>query len=76
MDWGVKDWLRAHSAERKSKRSRKGRAAVTVSNTTSLEQLRLLIYEALSVHPKNQTVRRAEGPRGKQAQCWGCHPGG
>ena len=43
-------------AERKSKRSRKGRAAVNVSNTTSLEQLRLMIYEAMSVHPKNQTV--------------------
>jgi hypothetical protein len=43
--------------ERKSKRTRKGRAALVVDNTTTLQELKYKIFENLSVHPKNQMVR-------------------
>jgi ubiquitin C-terminal hydrolase len=39
--------------ERKSKRARKGRAPIVVDSTTSLENAKLRMFEALSVHPKN-----------------------
>ncbi|KAG2444722.1 hypothetical protein HXX76_001466 [Chlamydomonas incerta] len=42
--------------ERRSRRTRKGRTAITVSNTTTLEQLKLQIFESLSIHPKNQLL--------------------
>ncbi|EFJ43553.1 flagellar-specific protein Ssa14 [Volvox carteri f. nagariensis] len=48
--------------ERKSRRSRKGRLALTVSNTTTLQQLRLRVFEQLSIHPRNQSLYvRGEG---------------
>lgn len=40
-------------AERRSKRARKGRAPVVVDCTTTLCDLRLRIFEALGVHPRN-----------------------
>lgn len=46
----------ADVVERRSRRTRKGRTSITVSNTTTLEQLKLQIFESLSIHPKNQTV--------------------
>ncbi|KAI8111447.1 hypothetical protein M9435_003948 [Picochlorum sp. BPE23] len=39
--------------ERKSKRARKGRSPVIVDSTTTLENLKLRIFEALGVHPGN-----------------------
>lgn len=39
--------------ERKSKRARKGRSSVTVDSSTSLRDVKLKIFEALGVHPKN-----------------------
>ncbi len=39
--------------ERKSKRARKGRAPVTVDCTSTLHDLRLRIYQAVGVHPRN-----------------------
>lgn len=39
--------------ERKSKRARKGRSPVMVDSSTSLGDLKLRIFEALGVHPKN-----------------------
>ncbi|KAG2448999.1 hypothetical protein HYH02_005753 [Chlamydomonas schloesseri] len=42
--------------ERRSRRTRKGRTSITVSNTTTLEQLKLQIFESLSIHPKNQVL--------------------
>lgn len=39
--------------ERKSKRARKGRSPVLVDSTTTLESLKLRIFEALGVHPRN-----------------------
>jgi hypothetical protein len=39
--------------ERKSKRARKGRAPVTVDCTSTLHDLRLRIYQAIGVHPRN-----------------------
>lgn len=44
------------AGERKSKRSRKGRATLVVSNTSTLAQFKLQVWEALSIHPKNQKV--------------------
>ena len=43
----------ALSAERKSKRARKGRAPLTVDSCHTLEQLKLRILEAIDVHPRN-----------------------
>ncbi|KAL4524346.1 hypothetical protein Ndes2437B_g05121 [Nannochloris sp. 'desiccata'] len=39
--------------ERKSKRARKGRAPVIVDCTSTLHDLRLRIYQAVGVHPRN-----------------------
>lgn len=39
--------------ERKSKRARKGRSPIIVDSTTTLENLKLRIFEALGVHPGN-----------------------
>lgn len=49
------------AGERKSKRSRKGRVALRVSNTTTLQQLKLELWQSLAVHPKNQMVRGVGG---------------
>lgn len=48
-------WL-LRAGERKSKRSRKGRATLVVTNTSTLAQFKLQVWEALSIHPKNQRV--------------------
>ncbi|GIL82023.1 hypothetical protein Vretimale_1532 [Volvox reticuliferus] len=51
-----------HAPQRKARRSRKGRIALEVSNTTTLEDLKLQIYEHLRIHPCNQAVYvRGEG---------------
>jgi len=42
--------------ERKSKRARKGRAPVIVDCTSTLHDLRLRIYQAVGVHPRNARV--------------------
>ncbi|GIL43949.1 hypothetical protein Vafri_1528 [Volvox africanus] len=48
--------------ERKARRSRKGRIVLEVSNTTTLEQLKLQIYEHMHIHPSNQALYvRGEG---------------
>jgi ubiquitin C-terminal hydrolase len=39
--------------ERKSKRARKGRAPVTIDCTSTLHDLRLRVYQAVGVHPRN-----------------------
>jgi len=39
--------------ERKSKRARKGRSPVMVDSCTSIDNLKLRIFEALGLHPKN-----------------------
>lgn len=44
------------TGERKSKRARKGRAPITVDCTSTLNDLRLRIYQALGVHPRNARV--------------------
>ncbi|GLI70002.1 hypothetical protein VaNZ11_014736, partial [Volvox africanus] len=48
--------------ERKARRSRKGRIVLEVSNTTTLEQLKLQIYQHMHIHPSNQALYvRGEG---------------
>lgn len=42
--------------ERKSKRSRRGRCALTVSSIDLLSQLKAHIAEALDIHPRNSAV--------------------
>ena len=42
--------------ERKSKRARKGRSPVVVDSCTSIDNLKLRIFEALGVHPKNLRI--------------------
>ena len=42
--------------ERKSKRARKGRAPVIIDCTSTLHDLRLRIYQAVGVHPRNARV--------------------
>jgi len=42
--------------ERKSKRARKGRAPLMVSSTLTVGDLKLRIYEAIGVHPKNSRL--------------------
>ena len=42
-----------NTGERKSKRARKGRAPITVDCTSTLNDLRLRIYQSLGVHPRN-----------------------
>ncbi len=46
----------AVAGERRSKRVRRGKAAVTVSALNTLWDLKLRILEALSVHPRNADV--------------------
>ncbi|GIL43950.1 hypothetical protein Vafri_1528, partial [Volvox africanus] len=48
--------LEPAAPERKARRSRKGRIVLEVSNTTTLEQLKLQIYEHMHIHPSNQAV--------------------
>ncbi|WIA08663.1 hypothetical protein OEZ85_008090 [Tetradesmus obliquus] len=50
--------------ERKSRRARKNRQPLKVASSDSLAQLRLKVFEALSVHPKNQALYM----RGNQLQ--------
>jgi ubiquitin carboxyl-terminal hydrolase 48 len=42
--------------ERKSRRARKNRQPLKVCSSDSLAQLRLKVFEALIVHPKNQQL--------------------
>lgn len=44
------------AAERRSKRSRRNRRPVRVSCGDSLASLKLRVFEALGVHPKNQRL--------------------
>ncbi|KAG2495617.1 hypothetical protein HYH03_006217 [Edaphochlamys debaryana] len=44
------------TVERKSRRSRKGRVALRVSNTTTLGQLKLQLFQDMAIHPRNQTL--------------------
>jgi hypothetical protein len=46
----------ARAVERKSRRARKNRQPLKVCSSDSLAQLRLKVFEALSVHPKNQQL--------------------
>ena len=43
----------ADANQRQSKRARKGRAPIIVDSTTTLENAKLRMFEALGVHPKN-----------------------
>lgn len=48
--------VQAPAVERKSKRARKGRAPITVAATMPLSDLKLRIFEAIGVHPRNARI--------------------
>jgi ubiquitin carboxyl-terminal hydrolase 48 len=67
--------LRAGAVERKSRRARKNRQPLKVCSSDTLAQLRLKVFEALSVHPKNQQLymrgSQLEGEQSTLAQVGG-----
>lgn len=45
-----------YATDRRSRRARKDRQPVKVSSTDTLAQLRLKVFDALYIHPKNQKL--------------------
>ena len=55
------DSRRSCAGERKSKRSRRGRCALSVSSSTQLSQLKLHVAQSLDIHPRNSAVHACQG---------------
>ncbi len=51
-------WSNKASGDRKSRRARKGRAAIIVNSWHTLHELKLRVFQVLDVHPGNAMVSR------------------